>query len=142
MQSEGAGWRAITARLTSPIRLPVVEATLTVLVFLECPPILTGDVVDWARACFTTPSAILFLEECPCPLASLESSLLDSGILSRAAAAMESCMSCDSWLESRALLPPPGLMPPSLMGGVKTRSVSLVVLVSCEALLESGGWCC
>lgn len=115
------------------MRLPVVEAMLTVLVFRECPPVRTGDL--------TTPSAILFLDECPFPLASVESSLLASGILSRAAAALESCMSCDSWLESRAL-PAPGLMPPSLMGGVKTRSVSLVVLVSCEARLERGCWWC
>jgi len=99
----------------------------------------TGDALDLSRVCLTTPSAILFLEKAPLSPASAAV----SGILSWAAATCDSCRSCKPWLESRAL--PSGLMPPSLVlaGGVNTKSVSFVELVSCELPLEKGGcWCC
>ncbi len=121
-----------TATRTSPTRLPAVEAILTALGFLEW--LRTGDALELSRVCFTSPSAILFLDEAPFPVAS---TVVWSGILSWAAAICDSCRSCDSWLESRAL-PWLGLMPPSLAlaGGVNTMSASLVELVACELLLE------
>lgn len=43
------------------MRLPVVEATLTVLVFLEW-PLRTGETFEFPLICLTSPSAILFLD--------------------------------------------------------------------------------
>lgn len=45
--------------LTSLMRLPFVEAMLTVLVFREWPPARTGDTTASSSVCLTAPSAIL-----------------------------------------------------------------------------------
>jgi hypothetical protein len=121
---------------TSLMRLPVVEATLMVLVFLEW-LILTGEALEWFRVCLTKPSAILFLDSDPL----MSASSRDTSIFCCKAARFDSCMSCDSWLEawlfSLRLLPSL-----SLPGGVKTRSISLEVeLVACEPLVEPSKGC-
>ena len=69
------------------MRLPVVDAMLTVLVFLEC-PVLMGDIAE--KSCdFILPSAIRFLVG----TVSLSSSF------SCMAAIWENWKSWDSWLE-------------------------------------------
>ncbi len=123
------------SRHTSPMRLPEVEATLTVLVFLEWPGYWPGDTVDLSRVCLTMPSA-LRLRDAPTPR-----SAMSSGILAWAAAIWESWSSWDSWLDSWAL-PVPGLSLPPLAGGVNTGSAPLVdVVVPWELLRErASGW--
>jgi hypothetical protein len=66
------------------MRLPAVDATLTVLVFLVWPTICLGDTFDLSRVCFTTPSAMRFFDA-PCAM-----SVVSSGILAWAAAIWES----------------------------------------------------
>ena len=116
------------------MRLPAVEATLTVLVFLEWPTICPGDTFDLSRVCFTMPSAMRFLD------AAVPMSTASSGILACAAAIWESWSSWDSWLESWAL-PLTGLNRPPLAGGVNTGSAPLVELVPWELLRESARGC-
>ena len=117
------------------MRLPAVEATLTVLVFLEWPTICPGDTFDLSRVCFTMPSAMRFLD------AAVAMSAASSGILAWAAAIWESWSNWDSWLESWAL-PLTGLNRPPLAGGVNTGSAPLVdVVVPWELLRErASGW--
>jgi hypothetical protein len=69
------------------MRLPAVEAMLTVLVFREWPTVWPGDTYDLSRVCFTMPSAMRFLEAPGIP------STVSSGIRSWAAAIWESCNS-------------------------------------------------
>lgn len=116
------------------MRLPAVEATLTVLVFLEWPTMRPGDALDVSRVCFTTPSAMRFLD------APGAMSGASSGILAWAAAIWESCSNWDSWLEPWALVLP-GLNLPPLAGGVNTGSTPLVEAARCELLPESARWC-
>lgn len=119
---------------TSPMRLLVVEATLTVLVFLEW-PIRMGEVLEWCRVCLTMPSAILFLDCAP----SRSASSRDTAIFCCRAARLDNCINWDSWLEELAV--PWRLLPSlSLSVGVKTRSASLdaeLELVVWKSLLES-----
>lgn len=116
------------------MRLPAVEATLTVLVFLEWPTICPGDTFEASRVCFATPSAMRFLDA-PFPM-----STGSSGILSWAAAIWDRCSNWDSWLEPWAL-PVPGLNRPPLAGGVNTGSAPFVELVPWELLRESASGC-
>ena len=122
--------------LTSPMRLPAVEATLTALGFREWPPMRTGDALSLSRVSLslTMPSAIRLRDDAPDPSAWV--SVL--GIFSCAAARCDSCSSWDSWLESWPL-PLRALISPSLVGGVNTRPPSWVEFVACELLLDGGG---
>jgi hypothetical protein len=116
------------------MRLPAVDATLTVLVFLEWPTICPDDTFDVSRVCFTTPSAIRFLDAAWAMSAS-------SGILAWAAAIWESWCNWDSWLEPWAL-PLPGLTRPPLAGGVNTGSAPFVEpVVPWELLRERASGC-
>ena len=125
-QLETSGPRGWGGLLTSPMRLPAVEAMLMALGFLEWPPLRMGDALDLVRVCLTIPSAILFV--CVAP-----ASVSPSGSLSRVAASCDSCRSCDPWLDSSSWALA-ALMPPSLAGGVNIRSDWWVELVSWELL--------
>lgn len=122
------------------MRLPAVDATLTALVFLEWPPMYMGDILDAFRVCLTEPSAARLRDSAP---PSNASETVTSAILSRAAASLDNWCSWDSWLEKSCselyafalpltlpLPPPPTLNSPSLIGGVKSWSVSVLALVS------------
>jgi hypothetical protein len=113
------------------MRLPVVDATLTVLVFLEC-PMRAGEAFEPSLVCLTIPSAMRFLD-CP-PFTSVVT-------FCRAAASSDNCISWESWLDEALPLPGPALAPLSLPVGVKTRSVSVVSVVACDSLPESLTWC-
>jgi hypothetical protein len=116
------------------MRLPAVEATLTVLVFLEWPTMCPGDALDVSRVCFTMPSAMRFLD------APGAMSGWSSGILAWAAAIWESWSNWDSWLPPWALASP-GLNLPPLAGGVNTGSTPLAKPVPWELLRGRARWC-
>lgn len=80
------------------MRLLVVEATLSVLVFLEW-PIRTGEALERWRVCLVTPSAILFLECGPL----ISASSRDTTIFCCRAARLDKCISWDSWLDELPL---------------------------------------
>ncbi|KAL1837878.1 hypothetical protein VTK73DRAFT_4522 [Phialemonium thermophilum] len=129
--------------------VPDVDATLTVLAFLEwwwwcCCCwwwLLTEGKTGDALFLSPPPTADLAM---PLAMRFLEGA--DSGIFSWAAAREENCISCESWLEWRASAAPL-LRPPSLTVGVKTRSASrfvVVVVVVVAVLLlivVSWEWC-
>ena len=109
---------------------------LMALGFLEWPPLRTGDALGLVRVCLTMPSAILLV----CVAASAPASASASGSLSRVAASCDNCKSCDPWLDSSSWALA-ALMPPSLAGGVNSRSDWFVELVSWELLADESRGC-